>query len=114
MSVIKAFAIGDDFEFEALAAYEPYVDFFLFDTKGKEYGGNGITFDWSVLDKYHYQKPFFLSGGIGIEHIPALKALSHLPIQALDVNSKFEISPANKNIEMLAAFKTQLNDQILT
>ena len=45
--------------------YTQVCDYFLFDTKGKERGGNGTLFDWKFL-KISLDKPFFLSGGIGL------------------------------------------------
>lgn len=96
IKVIKTFSIDDTFDFETLRPYETVCDYFLFDTKGKHYGGNGTTFNWEILKKYPSQKPFFLSGGIGLEEISKLKQLN-LPIYAVDVNSKFETEPGLKN-----------------
>ncbi|WP_233884001.1 phosphoribosylanthranilate isomerase [Tenacibaculum piscium] len=109
--LIKVFGIKDTFDFEVLKPYELLVDFFLFDTKGKERGGNGITFDWSVLQKYNLTKPFFLSGGIGLEEVSEIKKLRalNLPIYALDVNSKFEIEAGLKSVKDITKFKKDLN-----
>ena len=87
----------------------------MFDTKGKDKGGNGYTFNWSVLKDYPSTTPIILSGGIGIEHIEELKALLKLklPITAIDVNSKFEDKPGLKNIELLSRFKEQLKKEQL-
>lgn len=106
----KVFSIKDSFDFSELKAYENVVDKFLFDTKGKEKGGNGYKFDWSVLINYNSKKPFILSGGIGLEDIPALKNLlkTDLPIYAIDVNSKFEISPGLKNTIKLKKLQNEL------
>ena len=60
IKVIKAFSIDNLFNFNNLNKYNNYCDTFLFDTKGTNYGGNGFTFDWSVLEKYHLDKPYFL------------------------------------------------------
>ena len=65
VEIIKVFSIIDSFDFEAFKPFESLCDYFLFDTKGKLPGGNGTTFDWTVLEKYPSSKPFFLSGGIG-------------------------------------------------
>ncbi|MBE7628461.1 phosphoribosylanthranilate isomerase [Tenacibaculum piscium] len=110
-ALIKVFGIKDTFDFEVLKPYESLVDFFLFDTKGKERGGNGITFDWSVLQKYNLTKPFFLSGGIGLEEVSEIKKLRalNLPIYALDVNSKFETSAGLKSVKDITKFKKDLN-----
>ena len=110
VEVIKAFSIKDSFDFSQLDPYETSSDFFLFDTKGELPGGNGYGFDWSLLTNYPFQKPFFLSGGIGLEHTPQIKALlnTDLPLHAIDVNSKFELAPALKNIDALTQFKNEL------
>ncbi|MDR7210425.1 phosphoribosylanthranilate isomerase [Flavobacterium piscis] len=100
IEVIKVFSVGDDFDFDVLKPFENVCDYFLFDTKGKLPGGNGTTFDWKILEKYKSEKPFFLSGGIGIEEIPTIKNLK-LPIYAIDVNSRFEIEPGLKNINLV-------------
>jgi len=101
INVIKAFSIDVDFNFGKLQNYKPYCDFFLFDTKGEQRGGNGKSFDWSILDKYDNEKPFFLAGGIDLENVHNALKITDLKIHSLDVNSKFEISPALKNIDML-------------
>ena len=48
------------------------MDYFLFDTKGKYYGGNAKTFNWKILEKYDQEVPFFLSGGLSPENVNAL------------------------------------------
>lgn len=110
VEIIKVFGIKDEFNFDVLKPFLEVVDFFLFDTKGKERGGNGTQFDWSVLEKYPFDTPFFLSGGIGLKEIDKVKEIlnSDLPIYALDVNSKFEIEPGKKNIEELKEFKNNV------
>ena len=109
LEIIKVFSIKDAFNFETLKPYEAVCDYFLFDTKGKLPGGNGYTFDWSVLSNYPSTKPFFLSGGIGLEEVDNLKEFIHSPASkccyAIDVNSKFETEPGLKNIELLRKFK---------
>ena len=110
VEVIKAFSVKDAFDFSMLEAYENSCDFFLFDTKGALPGGNGYTFDWSLLKEYPSQKPFFLSGGIGLENTQEIKELlnTDLPLHAIDVNSKFEVAPGLKKIEELTQFKNEL------
>lgn len=99
--IIKVFSIGETFDFTQLEPYKPYCDYFLFDTKGKEKGGNGFIFNWNILKKYDNEKPFFLSGGLSLENIEAVKKLSNLNIIAIDVNSGFEIEAGLKNVELL-------------
>jgi phosphoribosylanthranilate isomerase len=107
IEIIKVFSIKDNFDFEILREFESVCDYFLFDTKGELPGGNGATFDWNLLKKYPSNKPFFLSGGIGIEEIKLLKIMN-LPVYGIDVNSKSETEPGLKNIELLKSFQYKL------
>ena len=110
IELIKVFGIKDEFDFDILKPYLDVVDYFLFDTKGKERGGNGTKFDWNVLEKYPFDKPFFLSGGIGLEDVEQLQIVlnTKLPIYGLDVNSKFESEPGRKKTNELKQFKNQV------
>ncbi|MCF6295817.1 MAG: phosphoribosylanthranilate isomerase [Flavobacteriaceae bacterium] len=113
IEIIKVFSIKDKFNFDVLKPYETVCDYYLFDTKGKLPGGNGYAFDWSVLSNYPSTKPYFLSGGIGLDQIESV--LSFLRRQeskycyAIDVNSKFEIKPGLKDIKQLREFKTKMS-----
>ena len=102
--VIKVFSVGKDFSFQEMEAYSGVVDYFLFDTRGKYLGGNGIPFDWSLLEKYPYQVPFFLSGGIGTDNISYVKFLNHPMFYAVDVNSRLESDPGIKDPDLLERF----------
>ena len=110
IEIIKVFGIKDTFDFSILQPYLEVVDYFLFDTKGKERGGNGVKFDWSVLKAYPFDKPFFLSGGIGLNDINEVKKIknSGLPVYAVDINSRFETQPGLKNIANVKKFQEQL------
>lgn len=110
LEIIKVFAIKDTFDFSVLTPYEAVCDFFLFDTKGKLPGGNGYTFNWDILKDYNTKKPFFLSGGIGVDQMGNLKKFQQSDASkycfAIDVNSKFEIKPGLKNTKLLKEFKS--------
>lgn len=108
IEVIKAFGINDQFTFDVLEPYQDGVDYFLFDTQTADHGGSGKTFDWTLLQNYQLQVPYFLSGGIGLEELQMIKAIADPRLQAVDVNSRFETAPAMKNIELLTTFKNQL------
>lgn len=111
VQIIKAFSADENFDFETIKPFEVVADFFLFDTKGKLPGGNGTTFDWTILKEYKSKKPFFLSGGIGINELKAIEEISksNLPIYAIDVNSKFEIEPGLKNKNLFSNFKRKFD-----
>ena len=102
--VIKAFNIATTEDLEATKTYEGIAYYFLFDTKGKSVGGNGEKFDWSVLDEYHGETPFLLSGGIGPDDAERVKAFNHPKCAGFDLNSKFEVAPALKDINELKEF----------
>lgn len=108
LEIIKAFSISKEFNFKVLEDYMTACDYFLFDTKGKERGGNGILFDWKLLKDYMLDKPFFLSGGIGPEEIEEVVEFLKTPMAsycyALDVNSKFETEPGMKMVLELKKF----------
>ena len=112
VDIIKVFSIKEEFDFDLLKPYENVCDYFLFDTKGKLPGGNGYTFDWSVLKNYPSTKPYFLSGGIGLNNLEKINEFMKTPESkycfAIDVNSSFEITPGLKNIEELQKFKEAL------
>ena len=114
VEIIKAFSVDENFNFNILEKYELCSDYFLFDTKGKSPGGNGISFDWEILRNYKYEKKFFLSGGISIESINAIKKIKNLslPLFCVDINSRFELNPGEKNIELIKSFKNSLENEI--
>ncbi len=108
--VIKVFSLGSqDFDVTLLEPYTPYVDYFLFDTKGAQPGGNGTTFDWRQLAHYPYPTPFFLSGGISLENVDQLETLASSPLYAIDVNSQFETAPGHKDIGRLKLLVQKLS-----
>ncbi|SMG36021.1 phosphoribosylanthranilate isomerase [Arenibacter troitsensis] len=115
IEIIKVFSIKDDFHFSILTPYENVCDYFLFDTKGKLPGGNGFTFSWEVLKNYPSTKPYFLSGGIGLDEIGKIREFQQRPeskyCHAIDVNSKFESEPGLKDIKKLKEFKEVLSNE---
>ncbi|MFT5602984.1 MAG: phosphoribosylanthranilate isomerase, partial [Flavobacteriales bacterium] len=107
--VFKAFGIDEGFHFEAISKYVGNVDYFLFDYKGDKAGGNGIQFDWKILDFYTYDVPFFLSGGINNKHASEINELNHSQLFGIDVNSGFEITPGIKNVLLITSFSKELS-----
>ena len=103
-AVIKAFNIATTGDLEATKPYEDIADYFLFDTKAQLPGGSGQQFDWSVLADYHGETPFLLSGGIGPDDAERVKAFNHPKCAGFDLNSKFEVVPALKDVNILKEF----------
>jgi phosphoribosylanthranilate isomerase len=108
IELIKAFGINESFSFDILDDYQNGVDYFLFDTQTAAHGGSGKTFNWQLLSRYKLQKPYFLSGGIGMEEVTQIKEIMDPRLYAIDVNSRFETAAAVKDIKQLKTFKNQL------
>lgn len=108
IKIIKAFSVGNSFNFESLECYQDSCEFFLFDSRGPLPGGNGTSFNWNVLHDYTLSTPYFLSGGISLaDELKLIEFLNHPASEwchALDVNSGFEIRPGLKDIEKLKVF----------
>lgn len=105
----KAFSVGEKFDFEEMKSYEN-ADAYLLDTKGKNHGGNGIQFDWGILENYQIEKPMILSGGISVnDAYKILELKSKIPqIEIIDINSRFETEPGWKEIELIQKFMNDL------
>lgn len=80
-------------DFDKISRYEPYVDYFLFDSGT----GTGKTFDWSKIPKT--QKPFFLAGGLNKENIPL--AIKTLNPYAVDLSSCVETDGCKDYIKII-------------
>ncbi|WP_213195846.1 phosphoribosylanthranilate isomerase [Cloacibacterium caeni] len=106
IKIIKVFRVGETFNFQ-FSVFNSLVDYFLFDTDSKAFGGTGKTFDWQILNQIEIPKPYFLSGGISLENIHQLSTINHQPL-ALDINSKFETEPGIKDLETIKTFKSLL------
>ena len=104
IEVIKAFRIREELNTAQIQSYAGPCDTFLFDTKGKLYGGTGKKFNWDLLKNYEGETPFFLSGGLGPDDLPLLQAFAHPAWKGIDLNSGFETAPAFKDIEKLKTF----------
>ena len=123
IKIIKVIRIGNQSfdELQKTINQQPStVNYFLFDTDSKAFGGTGQTFDWQILNEIEIPIPYFLSGGISLENIKNLqnfvkvnmrenKTLTKLNTPfALDINSKFETEPGIKNLEKIKTFKSLL------
>ena len=108
VEVIKVFSIKDGItDIDAMVAdYDAVCDYYLFD-KATDYsiGGTGQQFDWSILTKAKIEKPFFLSGGIGPDDAPKVKAFKHPDFFGVDINSLFEKEPGVKNMSKVLHFR---------
>lgn len=104
IKIIKAISVSSAEDIKKYKEYVGAADLFLFDTKCKTVGGSGEQFDWQVLEQYDGETPFLLSGGIGPDDAEPVKSFHHPQCIGIDLNSKFEIEPALKDVEKLKDF----------
>lgn len=115
IKIIKVIRVGNqisDFRFQTQKIFDSAqtnnhqpstINYLLFDTESKAFGGTGKTFDWNILNEIKIPLPYFLSGGISLENVHQLKTINQQPF-ALDINSKFEIEPGIKDVEKIKEF----------
>jgi phosphoribosylanthranilate isomerase len=103
-AIIKAISISSHDDIATYKDYEGLVDYFLFDTKAQLPGGNGQQFDWNVLADYDGNTPFLLSGGIDPDDAERIRTFIHPQCLGIDLNSRFELAPALKDINKLKEF----------
>jgi len=102
--IIKAFQIKTIEDLIICRLYEGCCDYFLFDTPTHKFGGSGNKFDWELLSAYTGTIPFFLSGGIAPEDAENIAQLDFPQLIAVDLNSRFEITPGIKDINKIHRF----------
>ncbi|MTI18494.1 phosphoribosylanthranilate isomerase [Rhodobacteraceae bacterium RKSG542] len=106
LPVMKAFGISTAEDLEKASLYGDAVDRFLFDAKppkdSNRPGGNGVSFDWTLLKSIKLSKPYMLSGGLGIENVREALTVSGAP--AVDVSSGVEREKGIKDVELIKAF----------
>ena len=111
VKTIKAFRVKEEESLAyKVAPYENAVEYYLFDAMGKQYGGTGNKFDWKVIAEANIQKPYFLSGGLGPDDVADIQAFTQTNSNcfAIDVNSRFEVKPGVKNLEIVKTFAESL------
>jgi phosphoribosylanthranilate isomerase len=106
VSIVKVFRVGA--LVPMMDGFDQVVDYFLFDTDSALYGGTGQHFNWEIIKNQTMAKPYFLSGGIGPNDIKGLEVMQTTKagkqLLAVDLNSQFEISPGNKDLEKIKTF----------
>ena len=112
VKVIKVFRLtGNENVDELVAPFADAADYFLFDTESKSYGGTGKKFNWEILEDAKINKPFFLSGGIGLADAGKIKSFNHPYFFAVDVNSCFETAPGVKDLKKVEEFLKEVNGE---
>ncbi len=104
LKVIKALGVQTADDIARIEAYIGHADMVLLDTKTPERGGSGEKFDWNILSLAPAGIPIIVSGGISPSDVQSLRKLSGKNLRAVDINSRFETSPALKDTSKVAEF----------
>lgn len=105
--IIRSMSVGDEDDLSPLAAYAAVADMMLFDAKPPKTpsslpGGNGLSFDWRLLEGLKLDCPWMLSGGLNAAN---LKEAVHLcRASAVDVSSGVEAERGVKDLAKIQAF----------
>ncbi len=104
--VIKALSIGEEADLETAVAYEPHVDYLMFDAKTPKEapmpGGLGIRFDWTLMTGYRGEKPWFLAGGLTSDNVA--DAVAQSGAHLVDTSSGVESAPGIKDPARISSF----------
>ena len=108
IGLVKALSVGQASDIEAAAAYEPHVDYLMFDAKPPKDavlpGGLGLRFDWTLMTGYRGEKPWFLAGGIDAFNVA--DAVKQSGARLVDISSGVESAPGVKDPELISRFLT--------
>ena len=104
--VIKALGVSSQDDLATLESYKGLADQILLDAKAPNDadrpGGNGASFDWSLLTDTSIDVPWMLAGGLTIENVKEAITVSHA--RQVDVSSAVESAPGVKDKEKVRAF----------
>ena len=109
--IIKSFSIKEEKDLLQTEPYSSCCDFLLFDTPTAQYGGSGKKFDWRILQHYHGETPFFLSGGIAPDDMDEVLKFNHPFFYGIDINSRFETKPGMKDFQQVKKFIINIREK---
>ncbi len=106
LPIMKAIAIREASDLEKVTPYLETVDQFVFDAKPPEGsdlpGGNGVAFDWEIMDQLGEDVPYMLSGGLHAGNI--VEAAKKSGCTAIDISSGVESAPGIKDVKLIKEF----------
>jgi phosphoribosylanthranilate isomerase len=106
LPVWKALSISEAGDLDRIDDYDGIANRFLFDAKPPKNselpGGNGVTFDWSLLKGLSECVDYMLSGGLNKDNIG--EALRIARPTGIDTSSGVESSPGVKDLKMMDEF----------
>lgn len=109
--IIKAWRVRTGDDLATIQAYTPVVDGLLLDAYHPDaLGGTGQTLDWQQLLAFKPAIPWLLAGGLTPDNI--CMALSQLQPDGIDLSSGVEVSPGQKNLELVDRLFANLRSRL--
>lgn len=106
LPVMKAVGISDASDVPNIDLYNAVADQILIDAKPPKSatlpGGNGLSFDWTLIAKRRWPKPWMLAGGLTPDNVAEAIALTGAT--QVDVSSGVEAGVGIKDNAKIAAF----------
>ena len=106
LPVMKAVGVADASDLPALDAYADVADMILVDAKPPKNadlpGGNGLSFDWTLIANRRWSTPWMLAGGLTPDNVS--EAMSLTGATQVDVSSGVETAPGKKSADLITAF----------
>lgn len=103
--IIKALPVSTAQDIADARAFDGLADWFLFDAKPPQTGmpgGNGETFDWTLLNAYDGSQPYLLAGGLRDDNVA--EALQRTQAPMVDISSGVETAPGEKDADLMGKF----------
>ena len=99
----RSIGLSDEGTLERMKPFQAVVDKMLFDAPSKKLpGGNGIAFDWSLLEGRDDLGDWVLAGGLDADNVADAIRKTGAPM--VDASSGVEDSPGVKNPDKIRAF----------
>lgn len=108
LPAMKVLGVAGAADLAAVEVYETVADRLLLDAKppkdrsGALPGGNGLTFDWTLLRGFRTGLPWILAGGLDAGNVAA--AIRLTGAAGVDTSSGVEDRPGVKNPDKIRAF----------
>jgi phosphoribosylanthranilate isomerase len=111
LPVMKALGIASRADVARAQLYSGVADQLLLDAKpaaGEALpGGNGLSFDWRLLEGESWSMPWMLAGGLTPDNVA--EAVRYSGARQVDVSSGIETAPGQKSAELVAKFVSEAN-----
>lgn len=106
LPVMKAVGVADASDLPLIDLYARVADQLLIDAKPPKGaalpGGNGLAFDWQLVQRKYWTRPWMLAGGLHAGNVA--EAIARTGARQVDVSSGVESAPGVKDAGKIRAF----------